>query len=259
VAFSKHLQLAVNLLSTRMLSYQHIYHAGNFADIHKHTLLCKIIEAMKLKDKPITYVETHGGRAIYDIASEEAQKTKEYEDVKKHIKSSPADTYTAIQAKAMEGGKYYGSAKLAQMLLGGDDSLFLGEAHSQEYGFLKDNLGHYDNCHLSFADGYKLLASKLPLKRGLVFIDPSYEVKTEYQQVISTLETSLAKCPTAVFVLWYPILKSGLHLQIEDWARDLDKAFHEKLHISRSTPRDKNHLNMYGSGMLVINFPHAAK
>ena len=200
-----------------MLSYQHAYHAGNAADVHKHALLAVILEYMTQKDKPLTYIETHAGRGLYDLQSAEALKTGE----------SNAGIHAAIQAKKFAAdhpyarvvrdvqttyGKtfYPGSPMVAQHLTRDTDRIHLCEKHPQEFAALRTAIKGR-NVHNYYADGYDTALGLCPPtpRRGIVMIDPSYEVKTEYAQAADFIAKLHKKWPVGVIALWYPILDSG--------------------------------------------------
>ncbi|WP_407803353.1 23S rRNA (adenine(2030)-N(6))-methyltransferase RlmJ, partial [Staphylococcus aureus] len=61
------------------MNYRHIYHAGNFADVLKHAVLARLVRYLQNKDKAFRVLDTHAGIGLYDLASEEAQKTGEWQ------------------------------------------------------------------------------------------------------------------------------------------------------------------------------------
>jgi 23S rRNA (adenine2030-N6)-methyltransferase len=239
-----------------MLSYQHIYHAGNAADVHKHNILSMILSVMTQKDKPLSYMETHAGRGIYDLNSLEALKTGEAVlGIQKQGALLEKDLpYTkCLEAIRQQYGSsfYPGSPLLAQMLLRPFDHIHLMELHPQEYAALKKNM-RFPNVYVHRRDGYEgVLALSPPIpRRGLVFIDPSYEVKEEYGQVTKFITALHKRWPEAIILLWYPILKACLH---ENMIHDLENIFdfwkEERLF---KTP----YTHLIGSGMICINRPY---
>ena len=54
------------------MNYRHSFHAGNSADVVKHSLLIALIRALQRKQGPLTLIDTHAGCGLYDLQSEEA-------------------------------------------------------------------------------------------------------------------------------------------------------------------------------------------
>ncbi len=244
-----------------MLSYQHAYHAGNRADVHKHALLAKLLVALTQKDRGITYIETHAGRGLYDLASPESHKTGEAKDGIINLIKTPflpedhpyMQTLGAVRKK-YGASSYPGSPAIAQHLLRPQDTLHLFELHPQEHVHLKQTITG-QNIHIHHADGYAGTLAKVPttLTRGLVLIDPSYEIKSEYESVVEFMVKLHAAWPQAVIALWYPMLKARLHeamtqkLLACDWLSYHD----ENIFADPESVR-----GLYGSGMIVIQPPY---
>ncbi|MCB1784332.1 MAG: 23S rRNA (adenine(2030)-N(6))-methyltransferase RlmJ [Alphaproteobacteria bacterium] len=244
-----------------MLSYQHIYHAGCLADVHKHASLCILLETLTAKDKPLTYLETHAGRGLYDLNSLEAQKTGEAAAGILRIKSEnrlPAEhpyTKALAQCEKQQGPNIYpGSAALAAALLRQMDKMHLMELHPQEILALQHNMKN-TNAQMYQRDGYEgLLALSPPTpRRGLVFIDPSYEIKTEYQDIPRHIEKLVRKWNVAVIAIWYPLLPANNHKPMLErlQALNLPKSF---THEVTFPPANEGH-GMIGSGMFYANIP----
>lgn len=241
-----------------MLSYQHIYHAGNLADVHKHAVLSLVLELLIAKDKPLSYLETHSGRGLYDLRSVEAQKTGEYKTGVEHVLSQEIPSVlqrfvNAVLALRKEYGAhvYPGSPALAHEILRREDQLHLMELHPQEVQYLRGSL-QAENVHIHHRDGYEgVLAITPPTpRRGLVFIDPSYEVKKEYAFLIDFIQELHGRWPQANIVLWYPVLKEALHVSMRDVLCNLGipKTFYNEFHFANT--------GLLGSGMLILNAPY---
>lgn len=244
-----------------MLSYQHIYHAGCIADVHKHSILSILLSHLIIKEKPLSYFETHAGRGLYDLESPEAQKTGE---AKMGIISVLRDkvfldTHPYLQVlkniHSRYGNQFYpGSPVLADYFLRPMDSLHLMELHPQEIVFLKKNLKK-PNIHIHFRDGYGgVLALSPPIpRRGFVFIDPSYEVKNEYSLVVEFIKKLHNKWPEAIIGLWYPKLKSSYHEKMVQniLGMNLKNTLINELDFADSDTCK----GMYGGGMLIVNAP----
>lgn len=242
-----------------MLSYQHAYHAGNLADVHKHGLLAWMLAYLTRKDKPLTYLETHAGRALYDLTDKHAITTGEAaQGIKIAQKWFPADhPYLTALAKvrATHGGEAYpGSPLVAAHLLRETDPLFLTELHPQEFAALKTVMApHRAICQQR--DGWEMALSQCPPepRRGMLLIDPPYEVKTDYQTIPKTIGQIHRKWSVGVIALWYPILTDKPHVPM---IAKLQAAHPEALtHEVRFPPARPGH-RMVGSGMFVINPPY---
>jgi 23S rRNA (adenine2030-N6)-methyltransferase len=202
-----------------MLSYQHLYHAGNLVDAHKHSLLAWMLDYLTQKDKPLSYLETHAGRALYDLDATEAFKTGEATEGIRRVLAArwfaENHPYRRILNKTCDvhgPQSYPGSPMLAAEMLRPNDRLHLSALHPQEYTGLDFAMSPYGaQCYAQ--DGFAMAQSLCPPtpRRGLTLIDPSYEIKSEYQNLPGFLRQITRKWPVGVFVLWYPLLTSGAH------------------------------------------------
>ena len=238
-----------------MLSYQHLFHAGNLADVHKHAALSWVLEYMTRKDKPLTYVETHGGRGLYDLAADEAIKTGEaavgIEAVSDWFAGTPYGN--VVSACRSENGdtSYPGSPWIASRLLRGDDVLHIAELHPQEHAALKQSV---PAAHIHNGDGFELAYSVCPPtpRRGIMVVDPSYEVKDDYEAVPRHLAKIAKIWPVGVLVLWYPILTDARH---KGMLRALTNAAPDGLRHEVTFPPAREGHRMIGSGLFVVNAP----
>ena len=242
-----------------MLSYQHSYHAGNLADVHKHALLACALDYMTAKDKPLTYFETHAGRGAYDLTSEAAVKTCEAAQGILRLADAfpPEHPYSAVRARiARVYGEavYPGSPLIAAHFLRPGDQAHLAELHPQEFAALEDL--NFDDAHKLFhGDGIEMALARTPPtpRRGLMLIDPSYEVKAEYDALPRQIAQIHAKWNVGVIALWYPILVDGRH---QPMVRGLREAVPDiTIHEVRFKPARPDH-GMVGSGMALINPPY---
>ena len=200
-----------------MLSYQHGYHAGNFADVVKHLGLMRLINYLIQKDKPLLYLETHSGKGLYDLRDSQSEKTSEYKQgiqlLWANRKQLPPAFSEYIQLiKALNGKdslRYYpGSPFLAAQSLRSIDRTYFCELHPGEYDALIELPISNKKVHFSNTDGIAAMNALMPPpeKRGLIFIDPSYEVKDEYKTIPRALQQAFAKFSTGVYCLWYPVV-----------------------------------------------------
>lgn len=246
-----------------MLSYQHGYHAGNFADVMKHIGLTHLLSYLILKEKPLFYLETHSGKGSYDLMDKQAEKTKEYKDGISLLwadrQSLPPvfDEYLQIisQLNPNNSLRYYpGSPSLAINKLRIQDRMYFCELHPKEFAVLRLQPRLQKKVHFSNTDGMEALKAFLPPpeKRGLIFIDPSFEIKDEYKEIPLAIKDAYSRFETGIFCLWYPLV---------------DKRLSDKLHRGMKKIGAKNALRMEfnlttapmegmsGCGLWIINPP----
>ncbi len=246
-----------------MYSYQHRYHAGSFADLHKHLILLSILENLQQKPAPFCVLDAFAGEGLYDLASKESQKIKEYAhgfgQILQALHPPPLIKklleIAAHYPSSEESLIYPGSPALIQHYLREQDRAIFIENHPQAFTVLQNNFGRVRHIHLHKRDAIEGLNALIPFKekRGLVFIDPSYEVKEEYQTIGALVPKLYAKFPTGIYVIWYPILKEGYHQVL---LKALDKAKLEKTWCFEWSPfKNAPTQRMQGSGIFVINPP----
>lgn len=238
-----------------MLSYQHLYHAGNAADVHKHAALALVLAYMTQKPKPLTYIETHAGRGRYDLTAPEAVKTGEAaQGIARLRRRFPKDHPYIAGVAAQPDGHYPGSPAIAQALLRSEDVLHLAELHPQEHAALRRNM-RADNTHIYHQDGLDLAQSLCPPmpRRGLMLVDPSYEVKSEYGRIAKWVPTLTRKWNVGVVLIWYPILTS--HAQA-DMLRALRLSHPDAITHEVQFPPARDGHRMIGSGLFIVNPPY---
>ena len=241
-----------------MLSYQHQYHAGNLADVHKHALLAVMLDYLTAKDKPLTYIETHAGRGVYDLASDAALKTGEAVAGVRAVEGRFAPDHPwrqrLAEARAMLGPEAYpGSPMIAALSLREGDVMHLAELHPQEHAALVAAAAPW-GAHVHQRDGFELALALSPPtpRRGCMLIDPSWEVKADYDRVPEVMTRIAAKWNVGILALWYPLLSEGAHGTM--LAR-LQAAFPDALrHEVRFPPARAGH-RMVGSGLFVVRPP----
>ena len=245
-----------------MLSYQHGYHAGNPADVHKHGLLAFMLSYMVSKDKPLTYIETHAGRALYDLEDAAARKTGEAtQGIARLAGCFGSDhPYAQVleQTRAQHGATAYpGSPLIAATLLRPDDRLHLAELHPQEYEALDFAMSaHGGKCYRQ--DGFALAQSLCPPtpRRGMILIDPSYEIKSDYTDIPRRIGLMHRAWNVGVICLWYPLLRNGSHAPMLE---ALARAHPEALRHEVAFPPARPGHGMIGSGLFVINPPYGTR
>ncbi len=246
-----------------MLSYRHAFHAGNFADVVKHTVLALCLDYLVRKPKPLLYLDTHAGRGRYDLQGHSARQSAEAAGgihLLWGLKNPPARLTPYLDALHHLNPKghlryYPGSPWLAGHLLRPMDSLLLYERHSVDQTALSALFSGDRRVGVFREDGLSALLARLPPpeRRGLVLIDPSYEVKDEFEAVCTTLRQGYRRFPTGVFLIWYPLVASS---PIQSFLRDirglgLPKTLLAELH------REPAHLGigMTGCGLILVNPP----
>ena len=242
-----------------MLSYQHGYHAGNLADVHKHSLLACILAYMTRKEKPLCYMETHAGRGLYDLQDSTALKTGEAAQG-----IAIADGWFAAEhpyakilnrVRAAHGPHAYpGSPLIAAESLRPIDSIHLSELHPQEFAALQSNMAPYGGIFRQ-KDGWEMAMSLCPPapRRGLLLIDPSFEVKSDYQTIPATMSKLHRKWGVGVIMLWYPILTDAAHKpMVRELQSALTDAITHEVHFPPARPGHR----MIGSGLFIVNAPY---
>ncbi len=240
-----------------MLSYQHGYHAGNLADVHKHALLAWVLDYMAAKDKPLSYLETHAGRGLYRLDANEARKTGEAAAGILRLGQAFAPDHPYIRAidglRAGHGMMTYpGSPMIAAHLLRQSDRMTLAELHPQEHAALVAVLGQ--RARIEKRCGFELAQAICPPqpRRGVMMIDPSYEQKGDYARLPKFVAAIHRKWNVGVILLWYPILEAGPHGAMCDQIRALQPE--AQVFEARFEPIREGH-RMIGTGLMVLNAP----
>lgn len=246
-----------------MLSYQHAYHAGNIADVHKHLALMLLLEGFAENSGAFSFYDSHAGRGIYDLSSPEAEKTGEHKmgvsaiDEPQNDKRAPARYLDLIETFRKEHGEhaYPGSPSIAHHFMRPGDKMFLTELHPTEHRVLEENFSAFKSVDIRKQDGFEMLSRlKYPHHlRGVALIDPAYEVKTDYRSVPRSLMKALGGWPNGVFVVWYPILPDERHKQMVRSLFSLGgNAVFESLLMA---PDVADRRGLIGTGLMIFNAP----
>lgn len=246
-----------------MLSYRHAYHAGNYADVLKHLVLVQILDYLIKKPGPVRYVDTHAGAGMYNLRAAEADKLMEYQNGIGLLLDRPdlpaplrayVDSVKGFNA-AGKSSRYPGSPSLAQRILREQDKLDLCELHPRDFPALETVFKNDRRVHCHFEDGYKKSIALLPPreKRGLVLVDPSYEIKDDYVKVVEQIKVMHKRFATGVYALWYPVVEAA---RIKKLEADIVRTGIKRIHLYEVSVTD-NHdePGMTGTGMLVVNPP----
>lgn len=241
-----------------MLSYQHGYHAGNLADVHKHAALAWMLGYLAAKPKPLSYLESHAGRALYRLDAAEAEKTGEAAQGILRVRDwfAPDHPYAQVieAVRADHGAQAYpGSPEIAARLLRETDRIDLAELHPQEHAALATAMG--DRARTHRRDGIEMAAALTPPepRRGLLLIDPSWEIKEDYRAIPQAMRRIARKWPVGVIVLWYPILRDAPHAPM---LRQLERDIPEGVRHEVAFPPARKGHGMTGSGLFVVNPPY---
>jgi 23S rRNA (adenine2030-N6)-methyltransferase len=246
-----------------MLSYQHAYHAGNFADVLKHVVLVQVLKHLKTKDKPLCYIDTHAGSGNYKLNNTKAQKNQEFQGgigqlwQRDDLPACVADYVGLIKNfnLSVQLSRYPGSPLIANQLLGDNDRLFLYELHPTESRLLNNAVKQDKRIKTFQADGLKDSLGLLPPKehRGLLLIDPSYEIKNEYQVVMVALKEMTKRFATGCYLLWYPVVARKRNRFLE---RALQTSGIKNIQLFElGIQPDNDKFGMTACGMVVINPP----
>jgi 23S rRNA (adenine2030-N6)-methyltransferase len=250
-----------------MLAYRHAFHAGNHADVLKHTVLTHVLRHMAKKDKAYTLIDTHAGAGGYSLLAPEARKNAEHEHGiaklidRVDLPEAVLDYVNLVRAFNPGGGlgRYPGSPEIARMLLREQDSLRLFELHPADVQNLAAHHADRPNTEVHGDDGFSGLATQLPpaSRRGVVLMDPAYEMKADYTLVLGAVRQALALFAEAVIVVWIPqvtrLESQQLPKRLINTANTAGRGWlHARLTVQ---PPDRQGFGLAGSSIIVINPP----
>ena len=248
------------------MNYRHVFHAGNFADVVKHTILTRILAYLMRKDAPFRVIDTHAGVGLYDLKGAAAERTGEWvdgirrlieRDLPKPAQDLLAPYLDAVLAQNPDGGLrfYPGSPLITRNMLRQQDRLMALELHPVDVEALRENFASDFQVRVTHVDGWQALGTHLPPKekRGLVLIDPPFEERNEFGRMAQNLIKAHKRWPTGLYALWYPI---------KDLA-DVDKfvallqasGILKILKLELTIRQPSNPPRLHGTGMIVINPP----
>ncbi len=252
------------------MNYRHIYHAGNFADVLKHAVLARLVLYMQKKDKAFRVLDTHAGIGLYDLSTEEAQKTGEWQDgigrlMEAELPPKAAELLvpylSAVRDLNPGGGVrlYPGSPKLARMLFRPQDRLSAMELHPEDEARLARLFEGDYQVRVTELDGWLALGAHLPPKekRGIILVDPPFEEPDEYERLAKGLATAYRRFPGGTYCLWYPLKKGAPIKDFHKALQDLD--IPKMLCLELSVRSDRETTGLTGSGLIVVNPPFTLK
>jgi 23S rRNA (adenine2030-N6)-methyltransferase len=259
------------------VNYRHLYHAGSFSDLMKHLILISIIEKMKEKPTNFSVLDAFGGLGIYDLSSEEALRTREYSSgigLLQNPSSSGKDSRNNLLSmdywpnsenndifqiyfqiindlnKNSSNFLYPGSPYIISELLRGGDSLIACELHKEDYALLKKNITY----PVHNIDAYNAIKAFLPPKttRGLIVLDPAFEVKDEFSKIILAMQIIRKRFLAGIVMIWYPIKDQNI---VKKFYNDLKSTgYSEFLKIEFEVEHPD--LAMNKCGVVIANPPH---
>lgn len=248
------------------MNYRHAYHAGNFADVVKHVVLVRLVEYLKLKEKPFRVIDTHAGVGIYDLSGVEAQKTGEWRGgigrLLAALVEGPASGLMAPYLEAVavanpgEGlERYPGSPMIVRHLLRRQDRLTAIELHPEDARDLAALFAGDHQVRVIELDGWLALGAHLPPKekRGLVLVDPPFEQAGEFGRLADGLVRAHRRWPSGLYALWYPIKDTTA---VARFAESLRRSGIPKILDIRFGIRPRSdEPRLDGTGMVVVNPP----
>ena len=248
-----------------MLSYRHAFHAGNHADVLKHAVLIALLDYFNQKDKPWWYIDSHAGAGIYDLRGDYARKNAEFDTGigrlwdRDDLPPMLANYVDLVHSLNPNGHLrlYPGSPKCALARARPGDRLRLFELHSSDQRLLAETFSDAGRqVRVDAMDGYAGLKSVLPPppRRALVLIDPSYEVKADYQNTVDSLKDCLVRFASGTYVVWYPLLQLPEARQFLQRLKALQLPSWLNVSLSVQGP-SKDGFGMHGSGLFIVNPP----
>ncbi|HNQ92658.1 MAG TPA: 23S rRNA (adenine(2030)-N(6))-methyltransferase RlmJ [Alphaproteobacteria bacterium] len=243
------------------MNYRHIFHAGNFADVFKHLVFRMCFAHVQQKDKGAFVLDAFAGLGLYDLASDQAQRTGEYQQgiarlFGRDLQNKDLQEFREFCAADFMQQKYAGSPVIAARMLRPQDRLTANELHPDDVQTLQQNLRSFDQVAVTHLDAYESVRGAIPPveRRGIILIDPPFEKKDEFQLLVKQMKEWKKRWETGCFILWYPI-KAGQ--PIDDlYAAAAEMGLNrtwvaEFLLRPRDTPEGLN-----GCGLLIFNTPY---
>jgi len=251
-----------------MLSYRHVFHAGNHADVLKHTVLLAVLDHLNQKDKPYWVIDTHAGAGGYRFDAGRAKTHAEWMGGigklwnRNDLPPPLADYVAAVRIDNPDGQlrRYPGSPLLALRAMRPADRLRLFELHPADIRLLAQSVaGTAPDAQKRVAirqeDGFIGLKALLPPppRRGLVLIDPAYEDKRDYAAVVTALKEGLQRFPTGTFMIWYPLLQKNESIQLPGRLKKIAPDWLDARLTVRTAVKEGP--GMHGSGVFIVNPP----
>jgi 23S rRNA (adenine2030-N6)-methyltransferase len=254
------------------MNYRHAFHAGNFADVFKHTLLVQLVRALQRKEKGFLYLDTHAGQGSYDLEAaargDTLARQPEWPDgigrlwKKAGLPAALAEYLTLVEGFDRESGNspgsprfYPGSPRLAQRLARPQDRLALCEKQPGECAALRADFALDAHTTVHEMDGYISLRAMLPPRerRALVLIDPSFEAQDEFAQITVALRDGLRRLPGGTFAVWHPLTERA---RVDTFLAELSALkLPPTLALELNVAGEASGLKMRGCGLVILNPP----
>ena len=229
-----------------MLSYKHGYHAGNHADVMKHIIMLYLYNLEKKVNNSISYIDTHSGNGIYKYISKYMDKNKEYKEGIKKIQNYKGNNiliknYLSTISKITGKNNFYPGSPI-----------FISSI-ANEKELLKKNLNKYTNAKILNADGFNFIFNKVNKEKNyFVFIDPSYEIKDDFEKVEEILNNIDNLFSNSKIIIWYPVLNI---LENDSFIQNIrKKSISNVINVEVPIMKYGDNVGMQGSGLLLINF-----
>jgi 23S rRNA (adenine2030-N6)-methyltransferase len=259
------------------MNYQHAFHAGNFADVHKHVVLARILEYLRQKESAFRVIDTHAGCGRYDLFGPEAERAHEWRGgigrlfkelrtntyQQKAVQKDSAQTLLAPYLDAVAAVNaagdlrvYPGSPLIALSLMRRQDRLIACELELRAATLLKAALEGEPRAKVLTIDGWMALNANVPPRerRGIVLVDPPYEESDDFSRLSAGLAEAYRKWPTGIYVLWYPIKDRDAPDALARRLRKLAVPKILRCEIMLGTPRAD--AGLVGSGLIIVNPPY---
>lgn len=249
------------------MKYRHSFHAGNFADVHKHVTLVALMQALQRKAKGLLYVDTHAGSGFYELSREGSAAAEwrsgigRLRDVQEGVAAPEIaaylDTLGALDRRLGGRGGYPGSPLIAGQLLRTQDRGVAFERQAKEAAALRMTAAPMPRLRVEAGDGFQGLRAVLPPpeRRSLVLVDPPYEESTaDFARVTTALDDALQRFETGVLMAWYPIKQQR---ETAAWRATLEAhivrpLLHAELRLYAADSR----ASLNGSGLVIVNPPY---
>ena len=243
-----------------MLSYNHGYHAGNYADVLKHICLLQAYKSLKMHHKSVSYIDTHSGNGTYKFNSEYMCKNKEYENGISKLenyndKNISIKYYLKVLRNINNSKKmffYPGSPLIMSYMSDNTDKLSFYELHNNEFVLLRKNLSKQINSKVFNKDGFDFTNQKINSnEKTLVLIDPSYEIKDDFIKVVNTLRQLDQEYLNLTAIIWYPVLNVEKNDLFIESIRKLGSNKITRIELPLKKYNDE--IGIKGSGIILFN------
>jgi 23S rRNA (adenine2030-N6)-methyltransferase len=249
------------------MNYRHAYHAGNHGDVLKHAILARLLTYLTIKDKPLALLDAHAGIGRYDLSGVEAFKTGEWQDGIGKLLANPLPPlaeallkpYLDIVRALNPSGKlqhYPGSPEIAKTLLRVCDRMIFNDLHAEDRHTLAHRFANDLRITVTGVDALQAIKSSLPFaeRRGLLLIDPAYEVPDETERVARMVQHALRRMNALTIMVWYPVTTAAFADTLCQVVTD-ESGNNAALDVRLMVKEDHKDAGLSGSGLVLINPP----